>query len=308
MNEQDFEKEVGRIVGKLLEDYQQNKIIDATDFYSRPDKEQVKDLVQSLLQIILPGYLRDRSIKTYSPASSMTVLIEDTFYRLNKQISLAIALKCEREHEEEERRKDESRRICIEFFDRIPMIRSYVETDLKAAFVGDPAAGSYEEIILAYPGFLASTVSRIAHELYLLKVPVLPRLMTEYAHSLTGIDIHPGARLGKYFFIDHGTGVVIGETSIIGDNVKLYQGVTIGALSTRDGQKLAGVKRHPTIEDNVVIYAGATVLGGETVIGHDAVIGGNAFVTSSVPAGMRVSIKNPELEYRPSKKKTELKG
>ncbi|MCI5529313.1 MAG: serine O-acetyltransferase, partial [Blautia sp.] len=167
--------------------------------------------------------------------------------------------------------------------------------------------GCKEEIILAYPGLMASSINRIAHELYLLNVPVLPRIMTEYAHSETGIDIHPGATIGKYFFIDHGTGVVIGETSVIGDNVKIYQGVTIGALSTRGGQKLSGMKRHPTIEDNVTIYAGASVLGGETVIGKNAVIGGNAFITSSIPANTKVSIKNQELEYKTGnhKRKTE---
>ena len=173
-----------------------------------------------------------------------------------------------------------------------------VETDLLAAFDGDPAAGCLEEIILAYPGLMAVTVYRLAHELYLLKVPVIPRLMTEFAHSETGIDIHPGATIDKYFFIDHGTGIGIGETAVIGRNVKIYQGVTIGALSTRGGQKLAGKKRHPTIKDNVTIYAGASILGGETVIGENSVIGGNTFITASVPDDTRVSMKNPEMEYR----------
>ena len=188
--------------------------------------------------------------------------------------------------------------MCKDFFAEIPRIREYIESDLQAAFDGDPAASSKEEIILAYPGLMASSINRIAHKLYLLGVPVLPRIMTEYAHSETGIDIHPGATIGKYFFIDHGTGVVIGETAVIGENVKIYQGVTIGALSTREGQKLSGIKRHPTIEDHVTIYAGASILGGETVIGKNAVIGGNAFITSSIPADTRVSIKNQELEYR----------
>ena len=157
-----------------------------------------------------------------------------------------------------------------------------------------------EEIILAYPGLMAITVYRIAHELYVAQVPVLPRLMTEYAHSLTGIDIHPGATIGKYFFIDHGTGIVVGETSIIGRNVKIYQGVTIGALSTRGGQKLSGKKRHPTICDNVTIYANASILGGDTIIGENTVIGGNAFITSSISANTRVSMKNLEMEYKTS--------
>ena len=157
-----------------------------------------------------------------------------------------------------------------------------------------------EEIILAYPGLMAITVYRIAHELHKLHVPVLPRLMTEYAHSETGIDIHPGAEIGRHFFIDHGTGIVVGETSIIGNNVKIYQGVTIGALSTRGGQKLSGKKRHPTICDNVTIYANASILGGDTVIGENTVIGGNTFITRSIDANTRVSMKNLEMEYRTS--------
>ena len=167
-----------------------------------------------------------------------------------------------------------------------------METDVQASFDGDPAAFNTNEIILCYPGLRAITISRIAHELFLLGVPLIPRMWTEYAHSRTGIDIHPGATIGKYFCIDHGTGIVVGETTIIGDYVKVYQGVTIGALSTRGGQSLRGTKRHPTIEDRVTIYAGASILGGETVIGHDAVIGSNAFITSSVGANERVSMQN----------------
>jgi serine O-acetyltransferase len=189
----------------------------------------------------------------------------------------------------------EAEDICEQFFAKLPQVRDYVRTDMQAAFDGDPAAGSKEEIVLAYPGLVASTVNRLAHELYLLGVPLVPRMMTEYAHSLTGIDIHPGATLGKYFFIDHGTGIVIGESTVVGDHVKLYQGVTLGALSTRGGQKLKNLKRHPTIEDHVTIYSGASILGGNTVIGHDCVIGGNVFITQSVPANTRVSVKNQEL-------------
>ena len=175
--------------------------------------------------------------------------------------------------------------------------------DVQAAFDGDPAAHSKEEIIFCYPGLFAIFVYRMAHELYRMKVPFIPRIMTEYAHSHSGIDINPGATIGEYFFIDHGTGVVIGETTIIGNNVKIYQGVTLGALSTRSGQLLRDVKRHPTIEDDVTIYSSASILGGETVIGKGVVIGGNAFITSSVPAGSRVSVRNPELTITEKKKK-----
>ena len=170
--------------------------------------------------------------------------------------------------------------------------------DIQAGFDGDPAAKSKEEIIFSYPGLFAIYVYRVAHELYKMDVPFVPRIMTEYAHGKTGIDINAGAQIGEYFFIDHGTGIVIGETTNIGNNVKLYQGVTLGALSTRSGQLLANVKRHPTIEDNVTIYSGATILGGKTVIGADSVIGGNVFITESVPAGAKVTLKNPELDFR----------
>lgn len=298
MGEMVIEKEIEEIVENIFADYESGKTIDAINIYNKPDKGEVRELVQEMLQIIFPGYFRDRSFKIYNPKNSFAVLIEDIFYHLNKQVLLSLEFcKPTKEYSQEEKQK-ESYRICKAFFAKIPKIREYIESDLQAAFDGDPAAGSKEEIILAYPGLMASSVNRIAHELYLLNVPVLPRIMTEYAHSETGIDIHPGATIGKYFFIDHGTGVVIGETSVIGENVKIYQGVTIGALSTRGGQRLSGVKRHPTIEDNVTIYSGASVLGGETVIGKNAVIGGNAFITSSIPADTRVSIKNQELEYR----------
>ena len=173
-----------------------------------------------------------------------------------------------------------------------------VQTDLQAFYDGDPAATGMEEIIYAYPGLFAITVYRLAHVLYTLKVPMIPRIMTEHAHSITGIDIHPGATVGKFFFIDHGTGIVVGETTVIGDNVKIYQGVTLGALSTRGGQSLRGKRRHPTIEDNVTIYAGASVLGGDTVIGHDCVIGSNAFITHSIPPCTTVSIKSQELQFK----------
>ena len=171
-------------------------------------------------------------------------------------------------------------------------------TDVQAAFDGDPAAQSKEEIIFSYPGFFAIFVYRIAHELYVQDVPLIPRIMSEYAHGRTGVDINSGATIGEYFFIDHATGVVIGETTTIGNHVKIYQGVTLGALSTRAGQALSGVKRHPTIEDDVTIYSNASVLGGETVIGEGSIIAGSAFVISSVPAGSRVSLKNQEVNVR----------
>ena len=292
------ENEIEEIVKNIIADYNGGKNIDAIDLFNKPDKTEVQELVDSLFRIVYPGYFRDKTYKIYNPEYSFSVTIEDSFYHLNKQIMLALDYCKDKEELCEEKRREKSYNITKAFFGKIPKIREYIETDLLATYDGDPAAGSNEEIILAYPGLFTITVYRIAHELYLEKVPVLPRLMTEYAHSLTGIDIHPGATIDKYFFIDHGTGIVIGETSIIGKNVKIYQGVTIGALSTRGGQKLSGIKRHPTICDNVTIYANASILGGDTVIGENAVIGGNAFITCSIAPDTRVSMKNLEMEYR----------
>ena len=169
---------------------------------------------------------------------------------------------------------------------------------MEAFYAGDPAAFSVDEIIFCYPGLFAITVYRLAHILYELGIPVLPRIMSEHAHSITGIDIHPGATIGKYFFIDHGTGIVVGETTIIGDHVKIYQGVTLGALTTRGGQSLKGKKRHPTIEDHVTIYAGASILGGTTVIGRESVIGSNVFITHSIPRCTTVTVKSQELQMK----------
>ena len=298
--QQNMSKEVGDLVKKVLADYDGGKNIDTTDIFNKPDRNEVIDIVNNLFFVMYPGYFKDITYKFYNPKNGIALMLEDIFYRLNKQVALAIDFKGTMT---EEQRKEESFRICSAFVEKIPQIREYLETDLLATYDGDPAASSFEEIIIAYPGLIAITIYRMAHELYLLNVPIIPRLMTEFAHSRTGIDIHPGATIGKNFFIDHGTGIVVGETSIIGENVKIYQGVTIGALSTRGGQKLSGKKRHPTIEDNVVIYAGASILGGETVIGKNSVIGGNTFITSSVPADTRVSIKNPEMEFYSSGKK-----
>lgn len=292
------EEEIDRIVNTIIADFDGEKNIDAKNIFNKPDKAEVIELVDNLIRVIYPGYFRDKSYKIYNPKNTFAVNIEDAFYHLNKQVTLALDFCTKRGTMTEEDREIESYRICKIFFEKIPTIREYIETDLKAAYDGDPAAGCFDEIILAYPGLRAITVYRIAHELYKLMVPVLPRLMTEYAHSETGIDIHPGAEIGKFFFIDHGTGIVIGETSIIGTNVKIYQGVTIGALSTRGGQKLSGKKRHPTICDNVTIYANASILGGDTVIGENTVIGGNAFITTSIDANTRVSMKNLEMEYK----------
>lgn len=199
----------------------------------------------------------------------------------------------------------DAKAIVASFLARLPEVKRLVATDVQAAYEGDPAATSPMEVVMAYPGLYAVTIHRLAHELYLLKVPIVPRIMAELAHSKTGIDIHPGATIGERFFIDHGTGVVVGETTVIGKNVKLYQGVTLGAKSfDKDpvtGALVKGVKRHPNIEDNVVIYAGATILGGDTTIGHDSEIGGSVWLIDSVPPNSRVYNKPPAPEIREKK-------
>lgn len=280
-----LEQEVQKLVADILEDYKGNRAIDKMeDFLDQPDKDVIINIVNKMLRILFPGYYRDRTYRVYNAASQLTLQIEDVMYYLNREIAKVLKYSPDQ--------CADSEKITMAFLKRIPSVREYLETDLEAAFDGDPAAASKDEIILSYPGMLAITVYRIAHELFLLSVPLIPRTMTEYAHSVTGVDIHPGASIGKYFFIDHGTGIVVGETTVIGEHVKIYQGVTLGALSTSGGQKLKNKKRHPTIEDCVTIYSNASILGGETVIGRDSVIGGNSFITRSVPAGSRVSFRS----------------
>lgn len=285
-----LEEKINRLVETLLEDYGKGRVIDEVKSFDHPDKEAVIDIIEKLRKIIYPGYYRNKTYKVYTVRNDVTMLLEDVIFSLIKQISIVLGYVPEFENAESAVLCEKAEEITFEFLNRLPKIREYIETDVQAAYDGDPAAYNRDEIIFAYPGLFAIMVNRIAHELYLLGVPLLPRLMTEYAHSETGIDIHPGATIGKYFFIDHGTGIVIGETTVIGDNVKIYQGVTLGALSTRGGQKLKNRKRHPTIRDNVTIYSGASILGGDTVVGKDVVIGGNAFITRSVPDGAKVSI------------------
>lgn len=293
-----LENDVNRLIEKIAEDYEQGRDIDLVETFMPPSSDDIIKIIEQLRSIILPGYYKNKNYRIYTIRNNLSMQLEDVLYNLSKQISIVIKYLPEYAGKDEKELLYEGERITLLFLDKLTDIRELIQTDLQAAYDGDPAAFNKPEIIFSYPGLFAVMVNRIAHELYLLNVPLIPRIMTEYAHTQTGIDIHPGATLGRYFFIDHGTGIVIGETAIIGDYVKVYQGVTIGALSTRGGQKLSGIKRHPTIEDNVTIYAGASILGGDTVIGHDSVIGGNAFITASIPANTRVSIRNQELEYQ----------
>ena len=291
-----IEHEISQITKSILDDYGTGRNIDKMDLFNQPSKEEIIAIVEDLLKIVYPGYYRDRSYKIYNIKSNSTVTIEDVAYHLNKQILLALKYTAKEENDVE-KLTEQAEKDTVTFLKKIPDVRAMLETDLEAAFQGDPAAKYRDENILSYPGMFAITVNRLAHELFLLEVPLIPRIMTEYAHSITGIDIHPGATIGKYFFIDHGTGVVVGETTVIGDRVKIYQGVTLGALSTRGGQKLRDVRRHPTIEDDVTIYSGASILGGETVVGKNSVIGSNVFITSSIPADTKVSMKDQDLRW-----------
>ena len=288
-----FEQQIEGIVDEILEDYRHQRDIDKLDPFVHPDKDTVIDIVYKLLRIAYPGYSRDKSYRIYNARHNLSMLIEDVMYNLNKQIAIVL-----RGQMDEAQAEAKAQAISLEFFRAIPGVRAVSQTDVEAFYDGDPAAYSTDEIIFCYPGLFAVTVYRLAHVLYTLGVPMLPRIMTEHAHSITGIDINPGATIGKYFFIDHGTGIVVGETTVIGDHVKIYQGVTLGALTTRGGQSLRGKKRHPTIEDNVTIYAGASILGGETVIGRGSVVGGNAFLTDSVREDTQVVIHAPETVFK----------
>ena len=276
-------------------DSEHGRVIDRLEMFTQPDSRVIHELIGKLMRLVFPGYYLDLAYRIYNPKNSLSTLVEDVAFHLNRQIAIALRDCDVPECGAVEARAEE---ITAAFLAGLPEIRALVDTDLQAAYDGDPAATSKAEVIIAYPGFYAITINRLAHALFQLNVPLIPRIMTEYAHSRTGIDIHPGARIGRYFFIDHGTGIVVGETTVIGDHVKIYQGVTLGALSTRGGQKLHGQRRHPTIEDNVTIYAGASILGGETVIGHDSVIGSNVFITHPIPPYTRISIKNQELQYK----------
>ncbi|MBQ8301592.1 MAG: serine acetyltransferase [Clostridia bacterium] len=292
-----LENRTEKLVDKILASYEKHELTGRIDAENMLSKDTLIEVVEEIRKLLFPGFFDNNRVRSDYIKFLVGERLEFIQYNLKKQIARALGnqelcSECPKSATNE--KADE---IVYAFLEKIEMLRDYLSTDIEAAYNGDPAAYSTDEIIFSYPGVFAITVYRIAHELWLLGVPMIPRIMTEYAHSVTGIDIHPGATIGKYFFIDHGTGIVIGETTEIGDNVKIYQGVTLGALSTRKGQELKGVKRHPTIGDNVTIYSGTTILGGDTVIGKGATIGGNAFIVSSVEEGTRVSIKTPELQF-----------
>jgi serine O-acetyltransferase len=270
------------------------------DYEPIPSRENVIRIINRFMELLFPGFFSRKNLDPSNLRYSIGDAVITLYNRLSDQITLGIRHDCFRYgipcSDCEKRGHDAAFRL----FELIPGIKKALADDVRAMFDGDPAARGHDEIIFSYPGLFAISVYRIAHELFLMNVPLLPRIMTEYAHSETGIDIHPGATIGRRFAIDHGTGVVIGETTVIGDNVRIYQGVTLGALSLPPdaGERYKGVRRHPTIEDDVIIYSGATILGGDTVIGKGAVIGGNVWLTESVPANTKVFLEQPKLVFR----------
>ena len=287
------------VLESVLASYAQYPAIGKIGETHFPKRHLILSALKKLQCVIFPGFFDEKELRKDNIRFYTGELLEEIRELLTEQIAKTLRLFVEEfRGASDDAVQARSEDIVGTFLAAIPRIRENLATDIEAAYEGDPAAFSRDEVISSYPGIYATMVNRIAHELYELGVPLIPRIMTEHAHSVTGIDIHPGAKLGKYFFIDHGTGIVIGETSEIGEHAKIYQGVTLGALSTRGGQKLKGKKRHPTIEDDVTIYSGASILGGDTVISEGAVIGGNAFVTESVPEQTRVSAKMPELQFK----------
>ncbi|HEY1684031.1 MAG TPA: serine O-acetyltransferase EpsC [Tepidisphaeraceae bacterium] len=275
-----------------------------------PNRDQIVAALETLRLLIFPGYFGKQDLTEQTLPARISELAAQLLDPLYQQVRCCLRYRENLDSEQKNGKCSECDAMAAEivaiFFDSLPTVRELLASDVQAAFDSDPAARSTDETIFCYPGIFAIFVQRVAHEFYELDVPLLPRIMTEYAHSLTGIDIHPGAKLGPSFFIDHGTGVVIGETTEIGSNVKIYQGVTLGALAPHFGQMLRGQKRHPTIEDDVIIYAGATILGGDTVIGRGSIIGGNVFITSSVPAQNQVIAEPPKLQYRQKGKRKKM--
>jgi serine O-acetyltransferase len=286
---------IERAVQALLQSYERDGGVNHSNGPNLPSREAVVRALADLQTLVFPGFREDEGIDDTNIGyvagelahRAAKVLVREATRSLEYKYRVAGTNGCPAACH------IEARDLVADFFDSLPGIRSVVMEDVDAAFRGDPAAKTVEEVILAYPGLEAVVAHRIAYFFWEAGLPLIPRMMSEHLHSKTGIDIHPGARIGKRFFIDHGTGVVIGETAVIGDDVKLYQGVTLGALSVRKGE--SDKKRHPTIEDEVTIYSGATILGGRTVVGKGSVIGGNVWLTSSVPAYSRVYL--PEGDY-----------
>jgi serine O-acetyltransferase len=290
--------QLSQIITQILDSYQTDRGINHIEGANLPGRAAVEEIVQDIINVLFPGYFEKQEmsrseIKLYVWEKTVSI-----YHNLAHEISKSLK---NADLEGTDTIADLAVAKTITFLAAIPDVREKLTGDVEAAYEGDPAARSFDEIVVSYPGLLAIAVYRIAHNLYHLDIPLIPRIMTEFAHRATGIDIHPGAHIGARFFIDHGTGVVIGETSKIGDNVRIYQGVTLGALSFKkdpDGRIHKGGQRHPTIEDNVVIYAGATILGGDTVVGKNSIIGGNVWLLESIPPDTTITHQSPNLVYK----------
>jgi serine O-acetyltransferase len=296
----EFRAEIPQVVEELVQSCNRSDSFDHIGPEPISSRDVIIDILARLQRILYPGYFInsrvDQTNLSYYFGQEVTALFEI----LAEQIMLSIRHECLRHKLPCIQCEERGQKVALTFIRELPRLRVALAKDVRASYEDDPAAKGYDEIIFSYPGLYAITVYRVAHVLHQERVPLIPRIMTEYAHSLTGIDIHPGAKIGEGFFIDHGTGVVIGETTEIGNWVRLYQGVTLGALSVPSNavEKLRNRKRHPTIEDDVIIYSGATILGGETVIGARSIIGGNVWLTESVPPDSRIFLKKPPMIYK----------
>ncbi len=293
--------ELPQLVEGMLASYRRDPRAQHVNRRFLPSRDEILEIVKLLLELFYPGYFGRQDLTDENLAFHVGNQLSTLREKLERQVETCLCFTAECDGRPAHACSGEARRVTARFLERLPSVRDALVLDVQAAYDGDPAASSLDEVILAYPGMLAVTVHRVAHELQVMRVPLMPRIMSEWAHSRSGADIHPGARIGKSFFIDHSTGVVVGETTTIGSSVKLYQGVTLGALSIpRDerGRVIRDTKRHPTVEDGVTIYANATVLGGHTVIGADSVVGGSVFVTDSVPPSTRVALRPPEMTVR----------
>ncbi|HEY5768579.1 MAG TPA: hypothetical protein VIS71_01930 [Terrimicrobium sp.] len=280
---------LSHVVQKILASYDRVAGMSNTSAYSLPSKRAIGGICEDLLQILFPGFHDEEAIDRKSLPVLTRHRVSDVMERLDEQVRQSTHL-CDAR-----RRGSMANPSPLELFQSLPDVREILHTDIEAAYEGDPAAINKEEIVLSYPFIEAIAIQRIAHRLHLACVPIIPRMMTEWAHCRTGIDIHPGAAIGTHFFIDHGTGVVVGETSVIGNHVKMYQGVALIGRSLSGGQALRGLRRHPTIEDHVTIYAGTTIMGAETVVGAHSTIGANVFLTHSVPAHSLVFYEEKQL-------------
>lgn len=295
----EVKKKIAEAAAELNNNYINQGIFEIGVGEKLPKRSEIIEILDEIRRLIFPGFFGNENTAYVSLENFAGNTLATIYEKMFKQIKISLAF-----HEKKGKIKEieaKAEELTLKFIEELPNIQKLILMDVEAELQGDPAAGSKEEIIFSYPGIYAISVYRVAHVLYELNIPFMPRIMTEHAHSKTGIDINPGAKIGDHFFIDHGTGIVIGETTEIGNRVKIYQGVTLGALSTMKGQALSGTKRHPTIEDDVVIYANTTVLGGETVVGKGSVIAGNTFLTKSVPANTTVSAYMPELNLKERK-------